>query len=59
MLRPIRLNPRLRDPLQLQQVAKYQGNLTVTSNDSNIIPRDDAGNVRMQEDSETNTFLLI
>lgn len=59
MLRPIRLNPRLRDPLQLQQLAKYQGNLTVTSNDSNIIPRDDAGNVRMQEDSETNPLLII
>jgi len=59
MLRPIRLNPRLRDPLQLQQVAKYQGNLTVTSNDSNIILRDDAGNVQLQEESTTNTLLII
>ena len=59
MLRPIRLNPRLRDPIQLQQVAKYQGNLTVTSNDTNIIPRDDAGNVQLQEESTTNPLLII
>jgi len=59
MLRPIRLNPRLRDPLQLQQIAKYQGNLTVTSNDMNIVPRDEAGNVQLQEDSETNPLLII
>lgn len=59
MLRPIRLNPRLRDPIQLQQVAKYQGNLTVTSNDTNIIPRDEAGNIQLQEGSETNPLLII
>jgi len=59
MLRPIRLNPRLRDPIQLQQVAKYQGNLTVTSNDTNIVPRDEAGNIQLQEGSETNPLLII
>ena len=59
MLRPIRLNPRLRDPLQLQQVAKYQGNLTVTSNDTNIVPRDDAGNVQLEANSQTNPLLII
>jgi hypothetical protein len=59
MLRPIRLNPRLRDPLQLQQVAKYQGNLTVTSNDINIVPRDDAGNVQLEANSQTNPLLII
>ena len=59
MLKPIRLNPRLRDPLQLQQLAKYQGNLTVTSNDTNIVPRDDAGNVRLETDLESNLLLII
>lgn len=59
MLRPIRLNPRLRDPIQLQQVAKYQGNLTVTSNDTNIVPRDDAGNVQLETNSEKNPLLII
>lgn len=59
MLTPIRLNPRLRDPIRLQQIAKYQGNLTVTSNDTNIVPRDEAGNIQLQEDSETNPLLII
>lgn len=59
MLRPIRLNSRLLDPVKLQQVVKYQGNLTVTSNDMNIIPRDDAGNIQLQEESETNPLLII
>lgn len=59
MLRPIRLNSRLLDPEKLQQVVKYQGNLTVTSNDTNIIPRDDAGNITLQENLETNPLLII
>jgi len=59
MSTPIRLNPKLRDPIQLQLVAKYQGNLTVTSNDTNIVPRDEAGNIQLQEDSTTNPLLII
>jgi hypothetical protein len=59
MLRPIRLNSKLLDPVKLQQVVKYQGNLTVTSNDTNVVPRDEAGNVQLQEESETNPLLII
>lgn len=59
MLRPIRLNSKLLDPVKLQQVVKYQGNLTVTSNDTNIVPRDDAGNVQLESNSETNPLLVI
>ena len=50
---------KLLDPVKVQQVIKYQGNLTVTSNDTNIIPRDDAGNIQLQESSETNPLLII
>ena len=50
---------KLLDPVKLQQVVKYQGNLTVTSNDTNIIPRDEAGNIALQENSETNPLLII
>ena len=50
---------KLLDPVKVQQVIKYQGNLTVTSNDTNIIPRDDVGNVQLQEQSETNPLLII
>lgn len=58
MLKPIRLN-RLLDPVKLQQAVKYQGNLTVTSNDTNIVPRDEAGNVQLQEDADSNPLLII
>ena len=55
-----RLNlSKLLDPVKVQQVIKYQGNLTVTSNDTNIIPRDEAGNVMLQESSTTNPLLII
>ena len=50
---------KLLDPVKVQQVIKYQGNLTVTSNDTNVIPRDDAGNVQLQENSEKNPLLII
>jgi hypothetical protein len=50
---------KLLDPVKVQQVIKYQGNLTVTSNDTNVIPRDAAGNVQLQEDSESNPLLII
>ena len=60
MLRPLRINVgKLLDPVKLQQIAKYQGNLTITSNDTNIIPRDEAGNIQLQEESETNPLLII
>jgi hypothetical protein len=56
MLRPLRINVgKLLDPVKLQQVIKYQGNLTVTSNDTNIIPRDDAGNIQFQESRNKST----
>ena len=60
MLRPLRINVgKLLDPVKLQQIVKYQGNLTVTSNDTNIIPRDEAGNIQFQESAETNPLLII
>jgi hypothetical protein len=59
MLRPIRLNSRLLDPVKLQQVAKYRSGLTVTSNDTNIIPRNDAGNIQLEANVENNPLLII
>lgn len=53
------VNNRLLDPVKLQQVVKYQGNLTVTSNNTNIIPRDVAGNIQMQESGSANPLLII
>jgi hypothetical protein len=50
---------KLLDPAKVQQAIKYQNNLTVTSNDSNIIPRDDAGNIQLESNSTTNPLLII
>lgn len=50
---------KLLDPAKIQQAIKYQGKLTVTSNDTNIIPRDEAGNVSLETNSETNPLLII
>lgn len=48
------------DPVSLDQQAKYkQQGLTVTSNNTSIIPRDSAGNIILQENSETNPLLII
>lgn len=48
------------DPVSLAQQAKYkQQGLTVTSNNTSIIPRDTAGNIILQENSETNPILII
>jgi hypothetical protein len=48
------------DPISLDQQAKYkQQGLTVTSNNTSIIPRDDAGNIILEENSETNPLLII
>lgn len=59
MLTP-RLNvDRLLDPVKVQQALKYRNNLTVTSNDLNIIMRDDAGNIQLETDSQLNQLLII
>jgi hypothetical protein len=42
-----------------QQENYFQLGLTYRSNDSNIIPRDPAGNVQLQEQSDTNPLLII
>lgn len=48
------------DPIILEQQARYlREGLTYVSNDNNIIPRDDAGNIIMQEGSDTNPLLII
>lgn len=48
------------DPVLLAQQAKYkQQGLTVTSNNTSIIPRDSVGNIILQENSETNPLLII
>lgn len=48
------------DPVSLEQQAKYkQQGLTVTSNNTSIIPRNSAGNIILQENSETNPLLII
>jgi hypothetical protein len=47
------------DPLKLEQQAKYKtSGLTVTSNDTNIIPRDGAGNIILAENQQ-NPLLVI
>ena len=48
------------DPVSLDQQSKYkQQGLTVTSNNTSIIPRNSAGNIILQENSETNPLLII
>jgi hypothetical protein len=48
------------DPVSLDQQAKYkQQGLTVTSNNTSIIPRNDAGSIILQENSQTNPLLII
>jgi hypothetical protein len=48
------------DTVNLSQNVKYIKNgLTVTSNNVNIHPRDEAGNIILQENSETNPLLII
>ena len=60
MFKPLKINvSKLLDPVKLQQVVKYQGNLTATSNDTNIIPRNDAGNVQLEANSSNNPLLII
>jgi hypothetical protein len=53
-------NQQLFDPGALQQSIPYQINgLTYRSNDTNVHPRDEAGNIILQENSETNPLLII
>ena len=48
------------DPIILEQQSRYiREGLTYVSNDTNIIPRDSAGNILMQEGSTTNPLLII
>jgi|LakMenEpi03Aug12_release.lakeMendotaPanAssembly.Ray.scaffolds.fasta_scaffold327410_2 hypothetical protein len=48
------------DPVRYRQNAGYIKNgLTVTSNNPVIHPRDEAGNIILQENSETNPLLII
>jgi len=59
MIRPKINLSKLLDPVKIQQAVKYQGNLTITSNDPNIILRDEAGNIKLQENSDSNPLLII
>lgn len=53
-------NQQLFDPGALQQSIPYQINgLTYKSNDINVHPRDEAGNIVLQENLETNPLLII
>jgi hypothetical protein len=48
------------DPAKQQLAVKYiQNGLTVTSNNTSIHPRDEAGNIILQENSEQNPLLII
>jgi hypothetical protein len=50
----------LLDPVRLEQQTKYKtSGLTVTSNDTNIMPRDAAGNIIFHESSSKNPLLII
>jgi len=50
----------LLDPVPLRQQAKYKtGGLTVTSNNTSIIPRDGAGNIILRENEQNNPLLII
>jgi hypothetical protein len=54
------LRPKLLDALSLEQQSKYRTlGLTYTSNNESVIPRDTAGNIMMQEGSNTNPLLII
>ena len=51
----------IKDPIYVSQISKYiNDGLTVTSNNTDIMPRDIAGNIIVQENSylviETNSF---
>jgi hypothetical protein len=57
---PASLVPRRLDPVELEKQSKYRSQgLTYVSNNDSIIPRDDAGNIAMTEDSDNNPLLII
>lgn len=48
------------DTVAMQQQTKYRSaGLTYISNDTDIVPRDEAGNVTLQEGAESNPLLII
>jgi hypothetical protein len=51
---------KLLDPINVDKQLKYYKNgLTYVSNNMSVIPRDEAGNITLQENSTTNTLLII
>ena len=53
-------NQKLFDKVKLEQTVPYDINgLTYRSNNTSIHPRDEAGNIILQENSETNPLLII
>lgn len=54
------LNQQLFDSVELAKTAPYDINgLTFRSNNNSVHPRDEAGNIILQENSETNPLLII
>ena len=53
-------NQQLFDPIAIQKSLEYQVNgLTYVSNNNSIHPRDEAGNIVLHENSDTNPLLII
>lgn len=53
-------NQLLADGVTLQQIAYYEENgITAISNNQNIVPRDAAGNITLQDEVENNPLLII
>lgn len=57
---PINLGQLTLDPITADQQARYRTDgLTYISNNESVIPRDNAGNIVLQENSTTNPLLII
>ena len=57
---PINLGQLTLDPITADQQARYRTDgLTYISNNESVIPRDSAGNIVLQENSTTNSLLII
>jgi len=53
-------NQSLADDVNLQQITYYDKNgITAISNNQNVVPRDEAGNVALQDGVESNPLLII
>jgi len=53
-------NQLLADGVNLQQITYYDKNgITAISNNSNVVPRDEAGNIALQDGIESNPLLII